>query len=491
MKRLVLTFLSAIILIYFTGCTNLPTKSVLPIQQSKMALDQNTNADTETEKNDAPIPEIQPVETDDNFNADAAERNKDSIQTDDDNQAKNQSFVGQADEEKFVVFSNGGLNFSIPKEYIDLLVVETPENSDQNILLAVYEKASIELAKAKGQYWDGAGFLFSIGTVSEETYHNMICHGMSGSQAIAKDDKDVYYIYRQPTGATMFRENYKFTEDDTRIWSELSDIGKSLKKTFPAENGLTTVNKTNSTLDIYLARLMYGNDVNYTVNAEQYGLLNPNGVNVSDFIDPLVNGMVVTEITNEEDLGSEYVSLILPDDNYRFDFFTSEGKENYIRQISTNTNGEIIYKADFADESIKASKIMQDLYSAIALANSNDNNSDAFVGTWVEKISKRGGIEIQKGDGNGIYHVSIHWAGSAFESNDWTMTAKATGIGSNLRYDDAKYVKKDYSSGTEPIITVMYENGTGSFILLNSNELIWSDETGHAADNNVFIRTGS
>ena len=165
-------------------------------------------------------------------------------------------------------------------------------------------------------------------------------------------------------------------------------------------------------------------------NAEQYGLLNPNGVNVSDFIDPLVNGMVVTEITNGEDLGSEYVSLILPDDNYRFDFFTSEGKENYIRQISTNTNGEIIYKADFADESIKASKIMQDLYSAMALANNNDNNLDDFIGTWVEKIGKRGGIDIQKGDGNGIYNVSIHWAEQCWQAlqKDQFLSASGTDL---------------------------------------------------------------
>ena len=37
---------------------------------------------------------------------------------------------------------------------------------------------------------------------------------------------------------------------------------------------------------------------------------------------------------------------------------------------------------------------------------------------------------------------------------------------------------------------LQYENGTGSFTLLSTNELRWQDDTGHAADDALFIALG-
>ena len=87
----------------------------------------------------------------------------------------------------------------------------------------------------------------------------------------------------------------------------------------------------------------------------------------------------------------------------------------------------------------------------------------------------------------GEYAVHIHWGSSAFESANWDMTAYAEGNGGQLRYENARCYIRTYRSETEYTDTVEYENGTGTFILNSAYEILWDDETAHAAENCVFV----
>ena len=56
-----------------------------------------------------------------------------------------------------------------------------------------------------------------------------------------------------------------------------------------------------------------------------------------------------------------------------------------------------------------------------------------------------------------------------------------------LRYENGRYAILTLSEDGPETEDIQYENGTGSFTLLSTNELLWQDETGHAADDTLFI----
>ncbi len=389
-----------------------------------------------------------------------------------------------------VEYTNGGLTLPVPEDIAERVVIEMPEDSDKNILFRVCEKASIEAAQPNGEPWSGAGWLFSIGWVTEDRYHEMICDYMTGVRVFAKNDEGIYYMFYHPTDVRMVREDYTDIEDDLKEWGALNKWADSMPAEIIKENGLTEEKYGNGMLEIYLARLMYRDDMKYTVSTTEYGPMEPKGVKASDYIEPLVTGVTIKTISDEEAPDGEYVVLEFPDNDIRFDFFMMEGKENYVRQVWYGAQHESLYKVEFDDENLKAADIMHALYEDMVLANSLGYTPDDMIGVWAEKIAGRGSIEIRKGDEEGIYNVNIHWSGSAFESYFWTMTAVAVS-GPELRYEDCTLTDILFTSEDESTETVLYENGTGSFSLLSTYELVWNDETGHAGDDAVFINAGS
>ena len=70
------------------------------------------------------------------------------------------------------------------------------------------------------------------------------------------------------------------------------------------------------------------------------------------------------------------------------------------------------------------------------------------------------------------------------------MTAEATGHGAELRYENGKHSILTWESEDKMTEEEVYTNGIGSFDLLSTYELTWNDETGHAADDTVFINAG-
>lgn len=386
--------------------------------------------------------------------------------------------------------SNDGLVLTIPDEYADLLLIETPENDENGYLFTVSEKASIEVAKKLGYTWDGAGFLFTIGRVSEEKMHQMRCDDIPGRIFFAKDDSGAHYVYYHPTDVRMIREDYSDPEQ-FKGWSVLTEWASTVRDTFVSENeSLTAEICSNTALDAYLARVMYRDDVNYTVSTLEYGPQQPNGIKAAEYLAPLATDVFYETIYDGEAPDGEYAVLDFPEDDIRFDFFFMDGKENYIRQVWFNGEHELIYKAEFKDGSVRASEVMNDFYHGIVLNNSLGYTPDDLVGVWTDKIAGRCRIEIAKGAEEGKYDVSIHWSSSAWQTSVWTMTAEAAGNGAELRYENGKQTIETWGSEGKVSETVEYENGTGTFSLLSTYELVWNDEAGHAADDLPYIKAG-
>ena len=102
---------------------------------------------------------------------------------------------GQTAQRARHVYQNQGLKLRIPQIYGDLVLTEVLQNAEGD-LFSVSERASLEAdRKAHPGEFRGAGWLFSIGRVSEERLHELLRGDMSGAELFATDGKGTYYIY--------------------------------------------------------------------------------------------------------------------------------------------------------------------------------------------------------------------------------------------------------------------------------------------------------
>ena len=261
-------------------------------------------------------------------------------------------------------FTGEGLSLSIPDEYAELLTVTSGENGR---LFSVYENESLEAAGLDAPDAEGLGWLFSIGRVSEDEGHQMMCNDISGREFFAKDGDGNYYVYYHPTDVRMVRKDYS-DKAATGRWTMLCEWANTVSESFTAENeGLTAFIHGSSILEVFLSRILYMDDVEYTVSTTEFGPIPSGKVDAAKYITPLNEGVRYEYLDGEAPDG-EYVVLNLPKDDTRFDFFLAEGSENIIRQVWFNEQNEMLYKAEFEDETIKASEVMNDFYHAMAEA---------------------------------------------------------------------------------------------------------------------------
>ncbi len=235
-------------------------------------------------------------------------------------------------------FVNEGMILSIPEEYADLLIVDTPEDDVAGTLFVVSEKASVEAGKVvhPGEDW-GDGWLFSIGRANEDWLHEQLCYDMSGQEIFALRDNGDYYIFYTPTDVRFMREGDDYMSDEEGIqqWTMLNEWAHTVPETFLAENkGLTPYTRTNTDLDICLSRIAYKDDTNYNLTFLTAGTLDPGAVDKTPYITRLLDG-VTFEMVDEDIPDGEYIVLNLPDDGLRFDFFTGNGG-NYVREVYDN-----------------------------------------------------------------------------------------------------------------------------------------------------------
>ena len=398
---------------------------------------------------------------------------------------------GAKEEEKTaedLVLTSDGVQLTIPGKYADLLVTEASEESNTGMRFSVSEKASVVAAKAMGEEDAGAGWLFDIVRISEDELHQLLCNDMSGMEEIARDQNNNIYMFYHPTDVRLVRESNEEMEKASEQWSELNEWASSVRESFPAENeGLTPETHGNTDLDIYFNRLAYMPETKYTLSTLEYGPLEGDGFDASQYVEKFINGATY-ETVDEEAPDGEYAVLTFPEDDVRFDVFFADG--NYIREVWNNDQNEQLYKVSFDDAALKASDVMQDWYNELAdFTGANMGyTADDLVGRWAEKIAGRGLIEITKAETEGEYNVNIHWASSAFESSNWTMTAKASDFPvGRISYDDGKLVIRTYTSETEFTDDVQYENGTGEFYLNSANEIMWVDDVDNAGEDCVFV----
>ncbi|MBQ9493741.1 MAG: hypothetical protein IJR54_08420 [Oscillibacter sp.] len=397
------------------------------------------------------------------------------------------------DGEAAQIYENGGLKLLIPMEYNELLITETPQNDANGILFSVSEKASVEAAKAQGADFDGAGWLFSIGAVTEDALREALCYDMSGEEAFAKGADGQYYMYYHPTDVRLVRENYE-DEEAMEQWSALNEWAATVPDTFITENsGLTAEKHGNSTLDMYLARIAYMDDVKYTLSATEHGPMEPRDVDPMPYLNRLMNGVTFEYADGEETPDGEYVVLSFPDDDVRFDFFRMEGKENYVRTVWSGDN-ETLYKASYADGAIKASVIMSEWYNALVTANAGEPletsgfTGEEFVGEWQDEVSQRAVLSVKKTGETGVYDVLVHWGNSADSATQWRMRAVANAQDETLSYENGTKVEVTFPGDGPEQETVVWDNGAG-YLTFRDGFLTWYDEQQTEAADCRFVKT--
>ena len=401
----------------------------------------------------------------------------------------------RSDGEAAHILKNDGLTLLVPLEYEDLLVIETPQDSAEGILFNVSEKASMEAAKAQGSDDEGAGWLFSINRISADAYHEALCYDMSGAEVFARDEDSQYYMYCHPTDVRFVRESYEDIDEDMAQWSLLNEWASTVPDRMLSENPtLTPETHTNTALDIYFARIAWQSETNYTISTVESGPMNPQDVNPTPWLSRLMNGVTFTWAEEETAPSGEYVVLNFPDDDTRFDFFLAPGGENLIRMVWNQNQDELLYRANYADDT-KASAVMHEWYNALAAANSGEPletsgfTGEEFVGEWQDEVSQRAVMSVKKTREAGVYDVVVHWGNSFDSAIQWRMQAVAGAQDEILYYENGLKVDMHLSEDAPEQETILWDNGTG-YLMFRDGCLTWYDEQETQAAECRFVNAG-
>lgn len=377
-----------------------------------------------------------------------------------------------------VLLQNEGLTFTVPGKYSELLISDAPQNREDGILFTFYEKASVEAAPDA----EGAGWLFSIGRLSEETLHELLCGDMSGCEPFATDAGGTHYAFYHPTDVRIERAD-SLTDEDMEQWGKLNEWAADARDSFVSANNLTPDTRSNISLAIDLSRIAYAGYQDYTVTALDNGVMYPMDVDPIPFVERLTKNIEYSYADPEETPDGEYIVLTLPEEGVRYDFF--RGNTAYVREVRGDY--EALYRASENGGDFDSTAVMQDWYDAMLEAAISLGSADDLVGVWAEKLSGRGMIEIIKNDADS-YSVQIHWGNGASQTYFWSMSASPLGNAPILTYFDGKLTvitfEEDESSSEE----IIYDHGVGSFSLNGDGELVWADDTEHQADETTFVR---
>ena len=286
------------------------------------------------------------------------------------------------------LYENDGLKLMIPLAYDELVLTETPKDAKDGMLFSVSERASLEAAGDK----DGAGWLFDISRIDEDAMHEMLCYDMSGREIFALDADGRYFVFDHPTDVRFVRENNEAMARDQEQWNKLTEWAwESVRAGFLAENPqLSPASFGNSELEMYLARVAYQPEVNYSVSTTQFGPLAPESgsFDAKPYVERLTSGLILDRFEGEAPDG-EYVVLAFPDEETRFDFFKAEGSENLVRMVWNGEN-EALWQLSYTDPDVKATGIMQEWYDALAEAMDAQAPAGMTLGGW--RLSEDGAL---------------------------------------------------------------------------------------------------
>lgn len=272
-------------------------------------------------------------------------------------------------------FTSAGFTLSIPNEYVDLLLVDTTVSEGKDgTFFSVHEKASVEASKALWPDGEtmGGGFLFGIGRVDEDTFHDMMIWGMTGADVFATDKDGNYYIYYHPTDVQLIREEY--TDADWEQWKELGQWASGIDVTFLFENhSLRPYERTYTDIDCALHYIAYGEgsaqltnygDVFYASERAQ------SMPHVEQLLDDVLFHRVEGGDFNPD---GRHITLLAPDmfQYTSFDFFLDEGQQQYIRQNYDDIE-PVYYIATRDGEFFPAGQVIADWQSSLEPASLSD-----------------------------------------------------------------------------------------------------------------------
>ena len=383
------------------------------------------------------------------------------------------------EEQNRVAYHNGGFTLEIEPRYNELVTVETPENDERGILFTVSETASLETGR-----FEGAGWLFSIGTVSEERLHEMLCADMSGAQVFAKDADGRYFMYYHPTDVRYDRPTVEQMKADQDQWTMLCQWAGSVSNDFAYCNGLEDVSYGNTEADVLLARSIWAAGEKHTLSTTEFGPVDANSVDGTPYVERLLK--TGFQYTQEEAPDGEYVVLGFPEQDMRLDFFFAPG--GCVRLVSGDR--ETLFRADWYDENFSIAEFMQGWYYAAAEktgVKEPDTTLDPFLGTWTEKIAGRGRLTLHHGLAADRVIIEAYWPNSASEETTWSMIGALDGDG-KLAYRHGRRVITEYTSDGESRINDVQDNISGFFYPDTDGCLCWHDDIAERSEDSSFQR---
>ena len=399
---------------------------------------------------------------------------------------------GQTAQRARHVYQNQGLRLRIPQIYGDLVLTEVLQDAEGD-LFSVSERASLEaVRKAHPGEFRGAGWLFSIGRVSEERLHELLRGDMSGADLFAADGKGNYYIFYHPTDVRYVRETPEAMRRDQEQWTRLNTWAREkVRERFIKDNpSLTAMTADNSSVGMSLAEILYGPGTHYTMALNGAQPLPGDKSRAVTYGQQLLFGNTFEMINEARPAKGDRVTLSLPGEQVRLDFYQDKLGGSYVWEKRPGLTGNL-YLARPVEEHAAAFAVAKDWYQALkdGGAQTWKGRADALVGAWAEKIAGRGVINITKSPAQGVYKVEISWGNSAYETYLWSMTARADADGS-LRYEDCCHSIMTFSEdGQQGKEEMVYDRGRGSFTLNSANEIMWQDEVEGAGANAVFVST--
>lgn len=400
------------------------------------------------------------------------------------------SFMYQAnlEDDQPMIYENGAVRLPIPQKYSELLAIDVNfiPDEEEGTLYTVSELASREAVKNRGDEYEGAGEIFSVDRVSEETLHELLCSDMSGMNVFAKDYAGNYYIFRTPTDVRFERETTEKMYEDAAIWTELGEWAQSVPYDILQESSYITPEKySNTDLDMYLARIAYKGDTNYTVSTTEFGPIEPVSVDGKYYAELLIESGF--EISGGETVpDGEYAVLNFPEEDIRFDFFM--GDKTLVRE----TRGEYVtYYRYKQRDAILSTDIMFDWYEAMAVdigKKEADTSLDAYEGYWHEEIAGRGQMTVIKLLKMGRFaKIEVVWPDSAAVSYYWDAVGYLTDGGEVLYYDGTLSGVEYDANGIGDLFLEDNQN-SGSLKINDDGKLVWHYRINGEEMTAVFVK---
>ena len=411
--------------------------------------------------------------------------------------------------EKMITYSKDGFVLSIPERFTEFITVETP--TDRDHLFSFFDNASAEVGQTSDDFPEDPGLIFAIDVITEEEYHNLLCYSYY-FDVFAKDDRGNYYAILYPDYSYDFYERlsyfstyinfeisylnvYPFINDVHPVGyyfmfldgyeSEekleiLEWLGKNLKNEFIVNNGLTAEKHEKGYVVNNISRLMYEDNIVYTVNN-----LRPNNVKAEDYLKPFVfDASYKTMAQGYEDYytpeereeynayNGPYVKLRFPlkIEEHSYTEFTIRG--NYIAACTIAPHildsACSVDKILFEDETLNAGEIINNYLNAVKI-----NSAPSYTGTWVELFDYGNYLEFKEEEEFPFLSAVV-----TIRDTTWTMKLIGPGYYGYCYYEDGKKVVREWNSDhTAYEETVVYENGRGEFLLLYNGIMKWNEVT--------------